>query len=85
MLSVVSDVQAINLTLDDRVEGLSGLVRMFLDQMGLDPGEQAEERRKRDLEAELHKFDNEYDDLQGVSGNTGRKLRGNLRSGRARR
>lgn len=58
---------------------------MFLDQMGLDPGEQAEQRRERDLEAELRKFDQEFDDLQGLGGNTGRGLRGNLRSGRTRR
>lgn len=73
------------LTHDDRVEGLSGLMRMLLEHLGLDMGDEAEKRRERDLEAELDRFDKEFDDLQGQSQERGRSvLRGNLRSGRER-
>lgn len=73
------------LTHDDRVEGLSGLARMFLDAMGLHPGEQAEARAEADLEEELRKFDDEFDNIQGRSGATSGRLRGNLNSGGSRR
>jgi hypothetical protein len=72
------------LTHDDRVEGLSGLLNMFLDMMGLHPGEEAEKRRARDLDEELDRFDREFDDLQGAEGGAGRQLRGKLRTGRQR-
>lgn len=72
------------LTHDDRVEGLAGLMGMFLEFLGLHPGEEAEKRREADLEEELRRFDEEFDGLQGV-GRASRVLRGKLRTGSQRR
>lgn len=68
---------------DDRVEGLAGLASMLLELLGLDPEEQAEKRRNDDVDEQLRRFDQEYDDLQGVRGGKS-LLRGNLRSSRSR-
>lgn len=72
------------LTHDDRIEGLAGLCKQFQAMMGLNPREEYEEQQRRNLEEELKRFDEEFDDLQGVK-KVGRRLRGNLRSGSRRR
>lgn len=71
------------LTHDDRVEGLSGLMTMLLEFLGLSPEDEVRKRREADLEEELRRFDAEFDDLQGAN-TPGRQLRGKLRSGRER-
>mgnify|MGYP000017606882 CR=1 FL=1 len=71
------------LTHDDRVEGVAGLLGMFKDMMGLHPGEEAERHREREIEEELRRFDEEFNQLQGHSGRKGGR-RGKLRTGRNR-
>lgn len=73
------------LTHDDRVEGLSGAVRMFLDHLGLSPQDQADEEAERRLEEWLEEMERQADDMRGESRQRGPKLRGKLRSGSARR
>lgn len=65
------------LTHDDRVEGLSGLVRMFLEQLGMSPADQADEEADRRLQEWLEKLEAEQDGIQGRKPASGR-LRGKL-------
>lgn len=69
------------LTHDDRVDSLAILVLAFKEYLGLHAGEEFEAKRERDLEDELHKFDETFSDIQGRSGHARRALRGNLRQG----
>jgi hypothetical protein len=71
------------LTHDDRVEGLSGLIAMFKDFLGLHPTDQAEKAEEDRMEELLKKLQDEEDDIRGERGFR-HAMRGKLRSGRQR-
>ena len=71
------------LTHDDRVEGLSGLIGMMKDMLGLHPEEQAEKAEENRMEELLKKLAEEEDDIRGEK-RLKHVMRGKLRSGRQR-
>nr|WP_246806936.1 phage terminase large subunit [Ensifer sp. ENS04] len=71
------------LTHDDRVEGLSGLVGMFKDHLGLHPADQAEAAEEARMAEALRKLGLEEDEIAGTRARS-TILRGKLRSGRQR-
>ena len=71
------------LSQDDRVEGLHGMLMMFVDQLGLNSKAQAEAAAERRAEEELAALIGEEDDIAGVVRTLGR-LRGKLRTGSQR-
>lgn len=72
------------LTHDDRVEGLSGLIGMMKDMLGLHPAQQAKDAEERRIEEAFRKLDEEESWIQGGTRRKGGVLRGKLRSGRSR-
>lgn len=65
------------LTHDDRVEGLSGMVRMFMDSLGMAPDEEAASEADRRLEEWLDEIEAGQDAIGGSSRSTV-ALRGKL-------
>ncbi|WP_266031243.1 phage terminase large subunit [Brucella intermedia] len=72
------------LSQDDRIEGLSGAVSMFQEELGLMPAEMAEQAEEERREKELEKFFREADRVAGIK-DYGVRLRGGLRRGGSRR
>ena len=69
------------LTHDDRVEGMAGVLAMFVEELGLNPHNLAEEAQERRAEEYWNKLLGEEDRLQGRKSGIGGRLRAGLRSG----
>ena len=64
---------------DDRVEGLSGLVSMFVERLGVVPQEATEEALAAIREAQAKELGNEIGNFRGESTVEPATLRGKLR------
>lgn len=72
------------LTHDDRVEGLSGVLAMFVEELGLNPAREAAKADEDRWNAEVEKLFKEADRIGGIK-ESRRRLRGKLRGGGSRR
>jgi hypothetical protein len=70
------------LTHDDRVEGLAGVLGMFLEEMGLMPARQAEAAEEERMEAWLKELGMEEDRIAGTKSGILSRLKRGLRRGR---